>query len=129
MRILVTGSRDWKNAEAIERAFQIIERDLADAGRLKEPVIIVHGGARGADTLAGPIALEVFGAIKVEAYKADWDTYGKAAGFMRNAEMVQRGADVCLAFIKNNSRGATHCAQLAEEAGIRTVYCHEYREN
>lgn len=113
VRVLVTGSRTWEAAEVIVVA-------LAEAFAVNPPgedFTVVHGACpAGADDMADRAARR-FG-WQVERHAADWDRYGKAAGFRRNIEMVKAGADVCLAFIKDGSRGASHCAAAAKRAGI-----------
>jgi hypothetical protein len=112
MRILVTGSRDWMNEEAIRAHLQCFHTWI--------PARLVHGACRsGADAMADRIATEW--GWEVERHPADWRQFSKSAGFRRNAEMVALGADLCLAFILNESRGATMTADLAEKAGIRTI--------
>jgi hypothetical protein len=111
-RILVTGSRTWDDALVLAAA-------LAEAAQ-DEPVTVVHGACpSGADRLADVIATAT--GWTVERHPARWGELGKRAGFVRNAHMVNLGADVCLAFIRDGSRGASHTAALAEDAGIRTV--------
>jgi hypothetical protein len=111
IRVLVTGSRTWDDPDVIAVALSRIERQYG-------PFVLVHGGAAGADTIAAMIHHQNGG--QNEAHLALWSTYGKRAGYIRNAEMVKAGADLCIAFIKDGSRGATMCAKLAEEAGIPT---------
>lgn len=113
MRILITGSRDWDKPSVIMDAL-VMETSKVD--NFSERITVVHGGAAGADIIAERLA-EVL-RCDTEAWLADWDKYGKSAGFVRNSKMVNLGADICLAFIKNESRGATMCADLAEKAGI-----------
>lgn len=120
-RLLITGSRTWPNEPAISAA---ILRLWLDWG--KPPLTLVHGGAAGVDTMAGAVINQQAALderFKVEVHPALWDVHGKAAGHIRNAEMVALGADRLLAFIHNGSRGATNCLGLAERAGIpATVY-------
>lgn len=120
-RLLITGSRDWPNQPAIAAA---ILQQWHEWGR--PPMTIVHGGAKGADTMAEESLsgdLLERGYLRVEVHHAEWEIHGRAAGPIRNAQMVALGADACLAFIHNGSRGATGCVALAEGANIPvTVY-------
>lgn len=112
MRILITGSRDWTDAATIEAALLEFDKSW--------DVTLMSGACpTGADALCEEFAHHA--GWKVEVYPADWDAYGKKAGFIRNAEMVNMGADVCIAFIKNGSKGATMTRDLAQKAGIRTI--------
>jgi hypothetical protein len=112
--ILVTGSRTWDDILCLTNAL----RDEVLAARIcgLRPVV-VHGACpRGADMIAARWARGYN--VAQEPHPADWDRHGKIAGFRRNAEMVAVKPDVCLAFIRDGSPGATHCADLAEKAGI-----------
>lgn len=114
-RILITGSRDWTDQATIWQA-------LADAVRsipVDRELVIIHGACRvGADEIAHEWA-RGYGA-RIECHPANWTKHGRAAGPIRNKAMVDLGADLALAFIKDGSRGASHCARLAEQAGIET---------
>ena len=113
MRILITGSREWIDKSTLNEA---IGDEYIKSGLDHEDITLVHGTAPGADSMAAELA-EYFG-FNIEAYPADWEKHGRRAGFVRNAEMVKLGADICLAFIRNESKGATMTADLAEKSGI-----------
>lgn len=110
-RILVTGSRTWSDETRIREALEYWAARLPGA-------TLVHGQARGADLIAARIWAGW--GYPAEVHPARWGQHGKAADLLRNREMVAVGADVCLAFIHNHSRGATHCAAIAQASGIPT---------
>ena len=112
MRVLITGSRTWDNIDTIRDALRNVLSQDGD-------ITVVHGGARGADEIAGHVAREL--GMKVEVHPADWETHGRQAGLLRNAEMVDLGADLVLSFRKNYSRGTTHCINLARGKGIQII--------
>jgi len=89
-------------------------------GRLRpRDVLLIHGACpRGADAMADQFARDI--GMCVRRHPADWATYGKSAGFRRNSEMVWAGADLCFAFIRCGSAGASMTANLAVKAGIPT---------
>ncbi|MGH3979878.1 MAG: SLOG family protein, partial [Pseudonocardiaceae bacterium] len=110
-RVLVTGSRAWIDPVVIRTA-------LRSEWSEGTAVLVTGCCPTGADRLAEQIWVSWGGAV--ERHPAEWKRYGRTAGFRRNAEMVAAGADVCLAFIRARSSGATHTAELAQAAGIPT---------
>jgi len=109
--VLVTGSRGWTDEAAVRQA-------LAGVWGDGTAVLVSRGCPRGADRIAEGLWSSWGG--HVERHPADWDRHGRGAGLRRNAAMVAAGAGVCLAFIRAESVGATHTAELAEAAGIPT---------
>ena len=96
MKIIVAGGRDFNN-------YYILEKVLNSFKELIDEVI--SGDARGADELGAHWAIS--NNIHVNHFPADWDYYGKAAGFIRNIEMADN-ADALIAFWDNKSKGTGH---------------------
>jgi hypothetical protein len=116
-RILVTGSRDWEDADVIFQALLVATTDLSGTLEFDQVTLVSGACPTGADHIAETIWEGTFDGY-VERHPADWGMHGKKAGYVRNAQMVSLGADICLAFIKDNSKGSRMTADLAEKAGI-----------
>ena len=114
-RILVTGSRFWNDTDAIEQSFDALEIPEGAS------VVLVHGGARGLDTLADAAALlRGWYAESYPVFDEDWIQYGKAAGPRRNRMMVDSDVDLCLGFPLNLTAwsGTLGCMTMADMAGV-----------
>jgi len=111
MVILVTGDRNWTKA----RSDVVLE--ALQEHQDKNP-IVVHGAAKGVDLLAARIA-EGLG-YEVHPHPADWDKYHKAAGPIRNREMLEEKPDLVLAFHDDivSSKGTKNMVNQAVAAGI-----------
>jgi hypothetical protein len=142
-RVLVTGSRNWNDWQTVwreltryiaEESAAIVDADGIPLDWARQGWVVVHGHCRtGADHWADRWANEHL--VEVERHPADW-SLGKSAGYRRNIEMVDAGAEVCLAFLNpcqkplcqhlglHYSHGTVHCMNQARKAGIevREVY-------
>lgn len=112
-RVIVCGSRDWSDRERIAEQ---LNKVVVEFGYVFPEPVIVHGNARGADRLAAEEAEKA--GLLVEAHPADWETYGKAAGLIRNTMMAKLGADLCIAFWDGRSTGTAHMLSQARKCGI-----------
>jgi len=105
IRCCICGSRSYKNSEVIVRVLMTLPKSF----------VIVHGDARGADTVAARLASSM--GFEVEAWPADWKKHGRAAGYIRNREMIET-CDYVIAFWDGQSHGTLNSINLAHEMGI-----------
>jgi hypothetical protein len=113
-RVIIAGSRSFEDYELLrEKCDKILEKILDRFGE----IIIVSGTARGADRLGERYANDRGYAI--ERYPAQWDTYGKSAGYKRNAQMAEN-ADALIAFPVGVTKGTQHMIKIATDARLHT---------
>lgn len=87
IRVIVCGGRGY-NGDVCSPLDALLD--------LEGPFVLVHGDAPGADTAAALWA-ESRG-LPIEAFPADWNRHGRAAGPRRNRRMMQAGAGLLVAF-------------------------------
>lgn len=116
-KIIIAGGRDFSDYELLKDRVDFYLSKAIQAG---DNIVIVSGKAKGADTLGEKYAKERN--YKIEEYPANWDKYGKSAGYKRNEEMA-KVADALIAFWDNKSKGTKHMIDLAKKykLHVRTV--------
>lgn len=115
-RILVTGSRVWPDRQAVWEALN---------QHAQGPTTVVHGRCpSGADYWAS-LWVATMRTLRTghreDPHPADWQRYGTAAGMIRNQQMVNLGAAVCLAFPYGKSPGTRDCMHRAKLSGIQVI--------
>jgi hypothetical protein len=123
-RVIVCGGRDFKDRDFFssrmnEIAYRLFERTVADEyGNFLYSTTIISGGAKGVDQLA--IDWAIVENTGYKEYKADWDKYGKAAGPIRNQQMIDEGKpDLVIAF--PGGKGTADMVARAKQAGIEVI--------
>jgi hypothetical protein len=119
--LFVTGDREWTDHGALQGAI---------APHRHRARWLLHGGCRGADSVAHAVALEV--GIQPIRMDAMWTFYGKKAGPLRNAEMGRLLAAlqavgyeivplVCHDHLEG-SRGTANMVEVLEHHGLEWTH-------
>lgn len=111
---LVAGTRTFDDYDLLKE-----KCDFLLQNQTGKTIHIVSGGAKGADSLAERYAAER--GYQLHVFPAQWDTFGKSAGYRRNEQMHQfisqfpnRG---CVCFWNGKSRGTAHNFSLSKKYG------------
>lgn len=130
LRIVVAGSRNFKDYLLLRDTLMDYLEVMDDKDVVDNPsqVKFISGTAKGADTLGEQFAYTY--EYDVVRFPADWDTYGKSAGYRRNAEMAKFASEaygVLFAFWDGKSKGTKHMIDLAKRYGLE-VHVVNYKE-
>jgi hypothetical protein len=109
MRIIVAGGRDFAYYSLLEDELNFFRDTISSRAT------IISGGANGADRLGERYARQSNFNLKV--FPADWNKYGKSAGYRRNAEMADY-SEALIAFWDGESKGTKHMIDLALSKGL-----------
>lgn len=110
MKVLVCGGRDFTNAE-------FLNKTLDGLHAIYHFTELIHGAARGADTLAGSWAWT--NGIIPRPFPADW-ALGKGAGPIRNQVMLDDKPDLVVAF-PTGGPGTQDMINRAKKAEVKVL--------
>lgn len=109
MKIIIAGGRDFNDYKLLSESCDYFLQNQSE-------IEIVSGTANGADKLG-----EQYGEEKghqIKKFPANWDKYGKSAGFKRNIEMADY-ADALIAFWDGKSKGTSHMINEAKNKNLK----------
>lgn len=112
-KVLICGDRNWSDESTIRSWLS----KLQDWGYDE----VIEGGATGADSATKNIAQAM--GFKVTEVKAQWSKFGRAAGPIRNAEMLKLSPQLVVAFHSDisHSKGTRNMIMQAERAGVEVI--------
>ena len=108
-RVIIAGGRDFKDYDTLLNTVDSLLENI------DKKIVIVSGGARGADSLGEQYAVDH--GYKIKEFPARWDQYGKSAGFRRNVQMAEN-ADCLIAFWDGQSHGTEHMIKTGKEHNL-----------
>lgn len=114
MKVIVAGSRDFNDIKLLTTELDNLK--LLSDNNDKPITEIVSGTARGADTLGELWATR--NNVKITKFPAEWDKYGKSAGYIRN-ELMAQYSDILYAFWDGTSKGTEHMIKLAKKHDLK----------
>lgn len=109
-KVIVAGSRSFQDYRLLKATL-----DHLLSRKEGESVVIISGGARGADSLGERYARER--GYRVKRFPAQWERYGRSAGYRRN-EVMAAYADALVAFWDGKSPGTRHMIEVACQQGL-----------
>ncbi len=110
MRVLVCGGRDYNDAAKVEDTLNLIHESTPIS-------VVIQGEAKGADRLGKLWARGK--CIETLGCPANWDMYGKSAGYIRNSYMLSMNPDLVVAF--KGGKGTANMVALSKKAGVRVI--------
>jgi len=113
MRLGVVGGRDFND-------YDLLKEKLDHIHSIKKIECIISGGAKGADSLGEKWADE--NEIEKDIYLPDWKKHGRAAGFIRNEDIVKNSHRV-IAFWNKKSKGTKNSIDLCKKYKIKCYIC------
>lgn len=109
LKVIIAGGRDFTDYHLLSKVCDFMLQNHSD-------IEIVSGCANGADKLGEKYAKEKGYSIK--KFPADWEKFGRSAGFLRNDQMAQY-ADALIAFWDKKSKGTNHMINLAKKNKLK----------
>ena len=106
-KIIVAGGRSFNNYDLLEQKLDYYLSSKINEGY---DILIISGTAKGADSLGEKYAINK--GYEIERFPANWDKYGKSAGYRRNVDMANV-ADACIVFWDGTSPGSKHMIDIA----------------
>lgn len=108
MKVIIAGGREFSD---YDKLCVSCDKILSNQTEIE----IVSGTARGADKLGEKYANER--GYPIKQFPADWNLFGKSAGYKRNAQMADY-ADALIVFWDGKSKGTKHMIDLAKKVGL-----------